>query len=47
MYQNVQDGLLAKNEKSQLILGVSLGKLLKDAGSVLMQFSGLLDVNKQ
>ena len=45
MYQNVQDGLLAKNEKGQLVLGVSLGKLSKDAGSVLMQFTGLVDKN--
>ena len=45
MYQNVQDGILAENEKGQLILGVSLGKLSKDAGSVLMQFSGLHDKN--
>ena len=45
MYQNVQDGLLAENEKDQLVLGVSLGKLSKDAGSILMQFSGLQDKN--
>ena len=45
MYQNVQDGLLAENEKGQLVLGVSLGKLSKDVGSVLMQFSGLQDKN--
>ena len=43
MYQNVQDGLLAQNEKGQLVLGVSLGKLSKDAGSVLMQFTGLFN----
>lgn len=45
MYQNVQDGILAENEKGQLIIGVSIGKLSKDAGSILMQFTGLKDRN--
>ena len=45
MYDNVQDGILAENEKGQLVLGVSLGKLSKDAGSILMQFTGLKDKN--
>ena len=40
MYQNVQDGLIAENEKGQLVIGLSLGKLSKDAGSVIMQFTG-------
>ncbi|WP_395073805.1 YopX family protein [Flavobacterium sp.] len=46
MYQNVQDGILGENEKGQLIIGLSLGKLSKDAGSVLMQFSGLHGKNE-
>lgn len=46
MYKDVQNGLLAENEKGQLILGLSLGKLSKDAGSVVMQFTGMKDKNK-
>ena len=46
MYKDVQNGLLAENEKGQLILGLSLGKLSKDAGSVVMQFTGIKDKNK-
>lgn len=46
MYKDVQNGLLAENEKGQLILGLSLGKLSKDAGSVVMQFTGLKDKNE-
>jgi uncharacterized phage protein (TIGR01671 family) len=45
MYQDVQNGILAENEKGQLVLGVSLGKLSKDSGSILMQFTGLVDKN--
>lgn len=45
MYENIQDGIIAENEKGQLVLGVSLGKILKDSGSIIMQFTGLTDKN--
>ena len=45
MYYDVQNGILAENEKGQVVLGVSLGTLCKDAGSIVMQFTGLLDKN--
>ena len=45
MYYDVQNGVLAENEKGQLVLGVSLGTLCKDEGSIVMQFTGLHDIN--
>lgn len=45
MYDNVQDGILAKNEKGQLVLGVSLGKLSRDIGSILMPYTWEQDFN--
>lgn len=45
MYYDVQNGVLAENEKGQLVLGVSLGTLCKDDGSIVMQFTGLHDKN--
>lgn len=41
MYYDIQDGLLCENEKGELVIGVSLGKLSKDAGTKMMQFSGM------
>lgn len=45
MYYNVQNGILAENEKGQLVLGVSLGTLCKDAGSIVTRYIGVKDVN--
>ena len=43
MYYDVQKGVLAENNKGQLVLGASLHTLCNDAGSVVMQFTGLKD----
>lgn len=45
MYIDIQNGVLCENEKGQLVLGVSFGTICKDAGSVIMQFTGLKDKN--
>lgn len=45
MYMDIQNGVLCQNEKGQLVLEVSFGTICKDAGSVVMQFTGLKDKN--
>lgn len=45
MFYDVQNGVVAQNEKDQYVLGVTLGTLAKDAGTALMQFTGLCDKN--
>ena len=45
MYHDVQNGVLAENENGQLVLGVSLGKLCRDAGSIITRYIGVKDVN--
>lgn len=45
MYTDIQNGVICENEKGQLVLGVSFGKICRDAGSVIMQFTGLEDKN--
>ena len=45
MYKNVQDGFFSISENGQLVLGITLGKIIQDADSVLMQYTGLKDKN--
>lgn len=47
MYYDVQKGVLAENNKGQLVLGASLHTLCNDAGSVVTQFTGLNDINNK
>ena len=45
MYHDVQNGVLDENENGQLVLGVTLGTLCKDAGSIVTRYIGVKDVN--
>ena len=45
MYHDVQNGVLAENENGQLVLGVTLGTLCKDAGYIVTRYIGVKDVN--
>jgi len=45
MHQDVQDGLNAVNEKGVPVIGLSFGRLCRDEGNVIMQYTGLTDKN--
>lgn len=45
MYNNIEDGVVAKNQKGEFVLGISFGAICRDANSIVMQFTGLKDKN--
>jgi hypothetical protein len=45
MYKNIEDGVVAKNQKDEFVLGISFGAICRDANSIVMQFTGLTDTN--
>ena len=45
MHENVQDGINAVNENNVPVLGLSFGRLCRDQGNVVMQYTGLKDKN--
>lgn len=45
MYNNIEDGVVAKNQKGEFVLGISFGAICRDDNSIVMQFSGLKDKN--
>lgn len=45
MYNNIEDGVVAKNQKGEFVLGISFGAICRDLNSIVMQFTGLKDKN--
>ena len=47
MYNNIEDGVIAKNQKGEFVLCISFGAICRDANSIVMQFTGLKDKNSK
>ena len=45
MYDNIENGVVAKNQKGEIVLGLSFGSICRDQNSIIMQFTGLTDKN--
>lgn len=45
MYNNIENGVVVKNQKGEFVIGASFGTICRDVNSTIMQFTGLKDKN--